>query len=132
MAVATMVLGALCAQAQNVAQKAALTRLGMSLPRAMDTASETEASNTSLNHPGGLAYDPDGDLYIVNTAENQVLEVSTTGVVSVVAGTGEQGFAGDGSAATLALLNRPMGIAIDSAENVYIADAGNHRIRAIV
>jgi sugar lactone lactonase YvrE len=133
MAVVAMLLGAFCAQAQNAAQKAALQQMGMSLSRAraMDVTSETEASNTSLNFPGGLAYDTAGNLYIANTAENQILEVSTLGVISVIAGTGEQGFGGDEAAATLALLNRPMGIVIDSLENIYIADAGNQRIRQI-
>jgi sugar lactone lactonase YvrE len=52
-------------------------------------------------------------------------------VISTVAGTGNPGFSGDGGAATAAQLQYPWGMAVDSAGNLYIADAGNHRIRKV-
>ncbi|HEY2474306.1 MAG TPA: hypothetical protein VGI19_05835, partial [Candidatus Cybelea sp.] len=57
--------------------------------------------------PAGVAYDPAGDLFIADTARNQVFEVSVGGAVIVIAGTGTQGFAGDGGPATTAQLNAP-------------------------
>lgn len=54
-----------------------------------------------------------------------------TGAVSVIAGNGTEGFAGDGGPATAAALNNPRGTAAASDGTIYIADSGNHRIRAI-
>ena len=81
--------------------------------------------------PSGVAYDAAGDLFFVDTNRNQVFEVSLAGVLSTVAGTGVQGFAGDGGAAASALLNAPQGIAVGPDGTVYVADTGNQRIRAI-
>src|SRR5438309_7014349 len=51
--------------------------------------------------------------------------------INLYAGNGVQGFAGDGTAAPTASLNRPYQVATDSAGNVYIADYGNHRVRKV-
>ena len=53
------------------------------------------------------------------------------GDISTIAGTGSQGYSGDGGAATSAQLNNPRGVALDSSGNIYIADENNHRIRMI-
>jgi sugar lactone lactonase YvrE len=60
-----------------------------------------------------------------------IREVSIAGIVTTIAGTGEQGFAGDGGAATSALLDSPAGVAVDAAGNVYIADTHNNRVRKV-
>ncbi len=78
--------------------------------------------------PQGVTVDAAGNVYY--TAGNQVRRVSATGTVSVVAGTGACCYAGDGGAASAALLNQPSGVAVDAAGNVYIADTGNNAIRA--
>ncbi len=57
--------------------------------------------------------------------------LASTGVINTIAGTGAAGFAGDGAAATSALLNYPTAVAVDSAGNIYIADTNSHRIREI-
>jgi len=90
-----------------------------------------EAQTQTLLLPSGVAYDAAGDLFFVDTNRNQVFEVSLAGVLTTVAGTGVQGFAGDGGAAASALLNAPQGIAVGPDGTVYVADAGNQRIRAI-
>jgi sugar lactone lactonase YvrE len=54
-----------------------------------------------------------------------------TGTISTIAGTGEEGFTGDGGPATDAKLKQPHSIALDSQDNVYICDIGNHRIRRV-
>src|ERR1700722_8290065 len=51
--------------------------------------------------------------------------------ISTIAGTGVQGYSGDGGSTTKAMLNGPFGIAVDAAENIYFSDVGNNRIRKI-
>jgi hypothetical protein len=119
----------LCAAtfAQTAAQKNALARLQ---PRA-DGASLAEATGTALSRPRGVAFDAAGNLYIADTGDNLVLEVSPVGVLSTVAGTGEQGYSGDSGPAATAMLDSPTGVAVDTAGNVYIADTHNNRIRKV-
>jgi sugar lactone lactonase YvrE len=122
------------AQAQNAAQKAALSKMGLAQSSARPEYTPpagVEAANTSLYLPGGLAFDAAGDLFIADTGDNVVLEVNLNGIVSTVAGTGAQGFSGDGSVAVNALLDSPAGVAVDSSGNVYIADTHNNRIRKV-
>jgi hypothetical protein len=51
--------------------------------------------------------------------------------VSAVGVCGQQGFAGDGGPATAALLNRPTGVGLDPAGNLYVADTHNQRVRVV-
>jgi len=112
--------------AQNAAQKTALAQMNI---HAMG--SGLEATSVTLNQPGGLAFDPVGDMFIADTNNNVVREVALNGTVSTVAGTGEQGFGGDGGVATSALLDSPTGVAVDASGKLYIADSHNNRIRMV-
>ena len=87
---------------------------------------------TGTAAPTAVAYDSAGNTYFA-TANHVVREViKTTGTIVTVAGTsGSAGFGGDGGAATSAFLDTPTGIALDSANNLYIADSHNHRIRKV-
>jgi sugar lactone lactonase YvrE len=91
----------------------------------------------SIDSPNGLAMDAAGDLFIADTHNGRVREVSAaTGVISTIAGSGAVGgnvqtFGGDGAAATAAGLALPRGLTVDAAGNLYIADSANHRIRRI-
>ncbi len=136
MVAAGLVLGlsAQGALAQNSAQRAALARLKSAHAgvHALDTSSgSSEAANAALNQPTGLAYDSIGDIFIADSVNNLIREVDLNGIIRVVAGTGEQGFGGDGGAATSALLDTPTDIAVDAAGNIYIADTHNNRIRKV-
>ena len=84
-----------------------------------------------LNLPGGLAVDASGNIYIADTGNNQIRKTTSAGVVTTLAGsaTGLPGSAnGTGAAARF---KSPAGVAVDSLGTVYVADTGNHTIRAI-
>jgi len=89
-------------------------------------------TGTSLLLPSAIAYDAAGNVYFADTNLNQVLEATLGGQLIVVAGSGVQGFAGDGGAATSAELNGPQGVAVGGDGTVYIADTGNQRVRAVI
>ncbi len=127
------VLGTAGAQAQNAAQQAALAKLNSAHVKAEGgPPNGVEATTVGLDRPGGLAFDSAGNLYIADTDDNLILEINLVGVISTVAGTGEQGFGGDGGPATAALLDSPVGLAVDSAGNIYIGDTHNQRVREVV
>jgi len=79
----------------------------------------------------GIAVDRWGNLYLSDTANHRVRKISTSGVITTLAGTGVAGFSGDGGPATAAQLNLPYGLAADLAGNLYVADYGNGRMRRI-
>jgi len=79
--------------------------------------------------PRALAVDASGNLFIAATWLDQVFKVAPAGNFTLVAGTGSQGFGGDGGSAASAILSVPYGVAVDSHGNVFIADCGNARIR---
>jgi uncharacterized protein (TIGR03437 family) len=80
---------------------------------------------------GGIATDSAGNLFIADTGNHRVRKVSPLGVIATVAGNDQQGFSGDGAVATLASLNNPASVTVDSAGNMYIADTGNLRVRKV-
>src|SRR5437870_4390997 len=78
-----------------------------------------------------LAADVSGSLYITDPRNHRVRKVNAAGIISTVAGEGGDSFGGDGGPATLAELIQPLGVAVDPAGNVYIADEGSNRIRKV-
>jgi sugar lactone lactonase YvrE len=84
-----------------------------------------------LVHPNGLALDDKGDLYISDIGTHRILKLNRLGRLTVIAGTGEGGYGGDGGLAINALLNAPHDLAFDAEGNLLIADTFNHRIRRI-
>jgi hypothetical protein len=89
------------------------------------------ATAAQLNEPVDAALDGAGNLYIADRANHRVRRVTPQGVITTIAGTGNNAFSGDGGPASAAELNNPVGVTVDAAGNVYIADELNHRVRRI-
>jgi uncharacterized protein (TIGR03437 family) len=107
-----------------------------------------QATAAKLSGPSGLAVAPDGTVYVSDTGNNRIRRVNPNGVIETIAGIGQAKFSngvpscfddpfspacffGDGGDATLAILNGPAGIALDSQGRLYIADTKNNRIRML-
>jgi uncharacterized protein (TIGR03437 family) len=89
------------------------------------------ATKATLFEPMGLALDSAGNLYIADTMNFRVRKVDTSGIISTVAGNGSSGNSGDGGPATDASLSTPLGVAVDSAGNLYIADQDAWAVRKV-
>ncbi len=88
------------------------------------------AKQAGLNGPAALAADRLGGFFIADANNHRVRRVDTS-VIRTVAGDGSRGFSEDAGPAAQAQMNRPQGVAVDSAGNLFIADTGNHRIRRV-
>ncbi len=89
------------------------------------------ASQAQLGEPVGVAVDSDGNIYIADVSHGHIRKVDTAGTISTIAGTGEQGYRGDGGPAIEAQLSEPHGVALDGDGHLYIADFWNHSIRRV-
>ncbi len=89
------------------------------------------ATAAFLNWPDAIACDFTGNVFIADAGNNRIRKVNATGIISTVAGNGIAGFSGDGSVATSAEINTPLGVAFDRIGNLYIADNNNHRVRKV-
>ena len=84
-----------------------------------------------LSSPMGLAVDSAGDVYVADTGNYAVRRISADGIITTVAGTGKRGQSDDGGLAALAALTYPVSVALDSAGDLFVADAGDQRIRRV-
>jgi sugar lactone lactonase YvrE len=95
------------------------------------------ATSSTLNGPAGMTFDSSGNLYISEINNNVIRKVTAatvaqpTPIISTFAGNGVSGYSGDGGVATKAQLTNPSAVAVDSNNNVYIADTGNSVIRKV-
>ena len=90
------------------------------------------ASHAELNEPYEIRFDKAGNMYFVEMRNAIVRRVDgRTKIISTVAGTGKEGFSGDGGPATNAELRQPHSIQFDAKGDLYICDIGNHRIRKV-
>lgn len=86
------------------------------------------AAQAQLNTPSAVALGGDGTLYIADTGNHRLRGVTTGGVITTVAGGGASG---DSGPALTAFLRSPSGVAVDANGNIYVSDAGDHRVRRI-
>jgi subtilase family serine protease/sugar lactone lactonase YvrE len=90
------------------------------------------ATTARLANPIGVDVDNAGNLFIADLSNQRVRKVdAATGIITTVAGNGARGFSGDGGAATSASLQDPVGVAVDNAGNLFIADLTNQRVRRV-
>ena len=94
------------------------------------------ATAAAISFPTGLAFDAEGILYVATASttfafDSRIRKIDKHGTITTVVGTGEPYFSGDGGPALAATIRDPWGIAFDSAGNLYIADAGNNRVRKV-
>jgi DNA-binding beta-propeller fold protein YncE len=82
-----------------------------------------------FNYPYGIAVDPGGNVLVADTYNNRIRKVSPAGHVITLAGAGGRAYS-DGAGVTAAF-NYPTGLASDAAGNIFVADAGNCRIRVL-
>ena len=89
------------------------------------------ATSARLNEPADVSVDASGNVFISEYGGHRVRKVDSGGTISTIAGTGTAGYSGDGGPAAAARLSLPVGVEVDSAGEVFIADTGNHAIRKI-
>ncbi|MGA2589229.1 MAG: IPT/TIG domain-containing protein [Bryobacteraceae bacterium] len=89
------------------------------------------ATAATFTIPIRCAVDSGGNLYIVDQAAFRVRKVDSGGIITAYAGTGAQGFSGDGGPATQATFNNPTWVTVDASGNLYVTDQFNFRIRVV-
>ncbi len=90
------------------------------------------ATNAMLTSPYSLCFDRNGNLYVSDLNNYRIRKYdTTTHIITTIVGTGVLGFGGDNGPATAAKINHATGICIDSANNLYIADWNNQRVRKV-
>jgi gliding motility-associated-like protein len=85
-----------------------------------------------IGSPQGVAVDNAGNVYASDYQNHVVRKISTSGIITTIAGTGAPDYTGDGGPAISASIWYPIGIATDNAGNIYITDSYNNTIRKIV
>jgi uncharacterized protein (TIGR03437 family) len=89
------------------------------------------ASKAQLSYPTGVAVDGVGNVYIADTLNQRIRKVAPNGTITTIAGTGQQGYAGDGGPASAATFSSPRGITVDPSGTLYVADTGNNVVRML-
>lgn len=90
-----------------------------------------QASLATVGYVNGISFDSAGNIYLADTQLQRVRKIAPNGIITNFAGTGTSGSGGDGGPALQASFSSPTSVAIDSKGTIYIADQGNHVIRAV-
>lgn len=89
------------------------------------------AIEAQLNGPSGVAIDASGNLYIADTLNQRIREVTPDGIIATVAGVGTPGFSGDGGPAVSAQMFLPAQVLVDPDGSLFVSEFGNNRVRRI-
>jgi uncharacterized protein (TIGR03437 family) len=90
------------------------------------------ATSAALDFAEDAVLDTAGNIYIADSGNNAIRKVTAaTGIITTIAGTGSQGYSGDGGQATKATLYLPVSLAVDPAGNIYFSDQGNNVVRKV-
>lgn len=89
------------------------------------------AANAILDNPTAVAVDASGNVYIADSGDSLIREVTTSGIINAIAGNGSAGYSGDLGPATAAELNNPTGVRLDGAGNLYISDFAANVVRKV-
>lgn len=89
------------------------------------------AAACQLDHPIGVAVDGAGNVFVADRGNSRIRKITSSGIISTVAGTSAAGYSGDGGPATAASLSSPVSVVVDAGGNLYIADLGNQRVRKV-
>ena len=89
------------------------------------------ATAARLDEPRGVAVAPDGSLYLSDSVNHRVRRIDGHGTIMTVAGNGASTSGGDAGPATSAGVSSPRGLAFDGDGNVFVAEAGGHRVRRV-
>jgi len=107
-----------------------VTTLAGAPPPAPPGSDEGLGTAAQFDGPFGIAVDSGGNLYVTDSRNHKIRKITPAGVVSTLAGSGKKGTTTD-VCGTAAQFDAPLGVAVDSADNVYIADTFNQTIRKI-
>ena len=86
----------------------------------------------SISAPRGVAVDDTGNVFIADTGNHRIRQVTPDGLIHTIAGQDAAGFYGDGGLAVSARIDSPGGLLLDGAGDLYFADTGNNRVRRLV
>jgi uncharacterized protein YjdB len=89
------------------------------------------ATSAELYYPTSISIDQFDNLFICDNNNFRIRKVNTSGIISTVAGNGIGALGTDGIAATASSLNYPSGVRVDELGDIFIADAGNNKIRKV-
>jgi sugar lactone lactonase YvrE len=89
------------------------------------------ATAARLHSPSGIAADREGNVYVADTDNHRIRKIDADGMITTVAGTGRPGLSGDGWRASSVDLWHPVGVDVDAAGNVYVAEASTYRVRRV-
>ena len=89
------------------------------------------ATKAQIGCPTALCFDSQGNLYFADNCYHVIRKVDTNGIISTVVGTGEVGFAPDGTLATAAQIDTPWGVSVSPDDDLYFSDSRNGRVRRV-
>jgi streptogramin lyase len=89
------------------------------------------AVQAELNNPFGIVRGPDGAFYYCEYTGQRIRRIGKDGIITTIAGSGQEGFTGDGGPALKATFNKPHELRFDAAGDLYIVDMVNHAVRKI-